>query len=112
MESSLYSIHDEEKLKKIIQKNKEKAFRYSQIEHDLYKDNQENFDDMNTLSKQTRKILNENFFYSSLTIHTALHSKNKQTTKFLLETTDKQKIEMVVMRHLSGRNTLCVSCQV
>ncbi len=39
------------------------------------------------------------------------NSENGQTTKFLLDTHDDKHIECVIMRHLSGRNTLCISCQ-
>jgi 23S rRNA (adenine2503-C2)-methyltransferase len=38
-------------------------------------------------------------------------SSNWQTTKILFKTKSWDLIESVIMRHLTWRNTLCVSCQ-
>jgi len=55
--------------------------------------------------------LDEHCFYTSLSINHQSTSSNGQTTKFLFQTEDNLLIEAVIMRHLSGRNTLCISCQ-
>ena len=70
-----------------------------------------NFDDISTLSKEIRELLKENCYFYSLKIHSAVTSEDGQTTKFLLKTHDDNMIEAVIMRHLSGRTTLCVSSQ-
>ncbi|MDD4151721.1 MAG: 23S rRNA (adenine(2503)-C(2))-methyltransferase RlmN [Candidatus Gracilibacteria bacterium] len=108
----MYSIHDEEKIKEFIKEIKEQAFRYAQIENAIYKNNITNFDEITTISKGIREMLKEKFFYSSLEIDHVVTGENGQTTKILFKTKDGYFVESVIMRHLTGRNTLCVSCQV
>jgi len=55
--------------------------------------------------------LRENCFFTSLLVESQVTSDSGQTTKILFKTTDGLFIEAVIMRHLSGRNTLCVSSQ-
>ena len=105
------SIHDEKKVKELLEKNGFKSFRYAQIENAIYKNNIIDFEQIDTLPKEIRSLLSENCFYTSLSIHSTTTSDNGQTTKFLFKTHDDKLIEAVIMRHLSGRNTLCVSCQ-
>ena len=107
----MYSIHDEEKVKDILAQNKQPAFRYAQIENAIYKNFVTNFDDIQTIPKELREILKENFYYQSLELDYQVTSANNQTTKLLFKTKSWDLIEAVIMRHLTGRNTLCVSCQ-
>ncbi|MBW7955085.1 23S rRNA (adenine(2503)-C(2))-methyltransferase RlmN [Candidatus Gracilibacteria bacterium] len=107
----MFSIHDEEKVISFLQENKIPKFRYTQIENAIYKNFVSNFDDMNTISKEVRELLKENFYFYSLTVDHIITSDNGQTTKILFKTSSGELIESVIMRHLSGRNTLCVSCQ-
>lgn len=58
-----------------------------------------------------RALLSENCYFFSLTLHSVVTSEDGQTTKFLFKTHDGNMIESVIMRHLSGRTTLCISCQ-
>ena len=106
------SIHNEEKLKDFLKENKIPAFRYNQIENAIYKNFISNFDDIETIPKDLREKLNQNFYYNSLEVDTQKTSENGQTTKVLFKTTKGEFIEAVIMRHLTGRVTLCVSCQV
>ena len=53
------SIHDEKKVKELLESNWEKSFRYSQIENAIYKNFIDDFDKMETLSKKVRNILKE-----------------------------------------------------
>ena len=106
-----YSIHNEEKVKEIMKENKFQPFRYKQIENAIYKNFITDFDKIETIPKDLRKLLKDNFFYSTLIIDTQVTSKNGQTTKTLYKTETWEFIESVIMRHLSGRVTLCVSCQ-
>lgn len=108
----MYSIHDEEKIKEFIKEIGQQPFRYAQIENAIYKNNITNFDEISTISKWIREMLKENFFYSSLEIDHVVTWENWQTTKILFKTKDGYFVEAVIMRHLTGRNTLCVSCQV
>jgi 23S rRNA (adenine2503-C2)-methyltransferase len=106
-----FSIHNEKQVKELLEKNWEKIFRYSQIENAIYKNNIENFDEINTLSIKVRDLLKENCFYNSLEVESIKTSENKQTTKILFKTISWEYIESVIMRHLTWRVTLCVSCQ-
>lgn len=106
-----FSIHDEKKVKELLVANGEKTFRYSQIENAIYKNFINDFDEMNTLSIKVRDLLKENCFFESLEVDSVKTSKNWQTTKILFKTVTWEYIEAVIMRHLTWRVTLCVSCQ-
>lgn len=105
------SIHDQEKLLKFLKENNIPSFRYWQIENAVYKNFVNNFSDVQTIQKDLREKLKENFFYYSLEIDHIVTSDNGQTTKILFKTSDWLFIESVIMRHLTWRNTLCVSSQ-
>lgn len=107
----MYSIHDEDKIKEILKENKFPPFRYAQIENAIYKNFVADFLEIQTIPKDLREILNNNFFYNSLEIDHQVTSSNWQTTKILFKTKSWDLIESVIMRHLTWRNTLCVSCQ-
>lgn len=106
-----YSIHNEEKVKELMKKYKFQPFRYKQIENAIYKNFITDFDKIQTIPKDLRQMLKDNFFISTLSIDTQVTSKNGQTTKTLYKTETWEFIESVIMRHLSWRVTLCVSCQ-
>jgi len=106
-----FSIHDELKLQELLKEYKIPKFRYGQIENAIYKNFISDFDEIQTIPKDLREILKRECFYSSLTIDHEATSANGQTTKILFKTQDGLLIESVIMRHLSGRNTLCISCQ-
>lgn len=105
------SIHDEQKVKELLEQNGEKAFRYAQIENAIYKNFITDFDEMTTLSKKVREILKTHTFFKSLEATEVVHSENEQTTKILFKTETGEFIESVIMRHLTGRVTLCISSQ-
>lgn len=107
----MFSIHDESQIIALLESHGHKKFRYAQLENAIYKNLITDFDAIETLPKDIRELLRENCFYNSLTIHSEVTSDDGQTTKFLFKTHDDKMIEAVIMRHLSGRNTLCVSCQ-
>lgn len=105
------SIHDEKKVKELLESIGEKPFRYKQIENAIYKNFITDFDEMNTLSVKVREALKENCFFYSMDIDTLKTSSNWQTTKMLFKTETWEYIEAVIMRHLSWRVTLCISSQ-
>jgi len=105
-------ILDDIKLQDFLKENGWKSFRIKQIQHAIYKDIALSIDDITTLSKADREFLKENTIFSSLKVKEVQNSKIDKTIKFLLETEDNKHIEMVIMRHLAGRNTLCVSSQI
>jgi len=107
-----YSIHDEDRVLEKLAEAWYKPFRYEQIKNAIYKNFIKDFDDINTISKDTRELLKENFFFQQLELVDRQDSSNNQTTKLLWKTRDGHFVESVIMRHLSWRNTLCVSSQV
>ena len=106
------SIHDEEKVLDLLKQNNQKPFRYEQIKNAIYKNFITDFDKIETISKDLRSLLNENCFLNSLEVDIQQTSSNDQTTKILFKTQVWEFIESVIMRHLTWRITLCVSCQV
>lgn len=106
-----FSIHNELKLKELLLEQKIPVFRYAQIENAIYKNFISDFSEIQTIPKELRELLNERCFYDSLKLNHTSISANGQTTKLLFETEDGLLIESVIMRHLTGRNTLCISCQ-
>ena len=107
----MYSIHDEEKVLELFALNKIPKFRYGQIENAIYKNFVLDFDNIVTIPKELREFLKQNFYFYSLEVDHVVTSENGQTTKILFKTNSWDLIEAVIMRHLSWRNTLCVSCQ-
>ena len=108
----MFSIHDESAVISLLEANGHKKFRYAQIENAVYKNLITDFEKIETLPKEIRTLLAENCYFTSLSVKTSVTSDDGQTTKFLIETKDNKFLEAVIMRHLSGRNTLCVSSQV
>jgi len=106
-----FSIHNQKDVIDLLHENWEKKFRYSQIENAVYKNFINDFDKMDTLSLKVRELLKENCYFDSLTVDTVETSKNGQTTKMLFKTNTWEFIEAVIMRHLTWRVTLCISCQ-
>ncbi|MFA5916635.1 MAG: 23S rRNA (adenine(2503)-C(2))-methyltransferase RlmN [Candidatus Gracilibacteria bacterium] len=107
----MFTIHDEFLVKDFLKQNKFPPFRYAQIENAIYKNFVSDFDDIQTIPKDLRQLLTQDFFYYSLVADHIVTSDNGQTTKILFKTKDGLFIEAVIMRHLTGRNTLCVSSQ-
>ena len=105
------SIHNSEKLRELIIKNWYSNHHYNQIENAIYKNLISQFDLMDSLSKDLRDILQKNCFYSSLELDTLKNSSNWKTSKLLFKTSSGEFIESVIIRHLTWRVTLCISCQ-
>ena len=106
------SIHEEGKVLELLKENNQKPFRYEQIKNAVYKNFVTDFEKIETIPKDLRNFLFDNCFYSSLEVDTQKTSPNNQTTKILFKTSAWEFIESVIMRHLTWRITLCVSCQV
>lgn len=107
----VFSIHDDLKLKELLKEHKIPSFRYGQIENAIYKNFITHFSEIETIPKDLRNMLWEHCFFDSLVADSVKHSWNKQTTKMLFKTSKWEFIESVIMRHLTGRVTLCISCQ-
>lgn len=89
---------------------KNPAFRVKQIRRWLFASQNENFEEMTNLPAAVRSELAEAF--SIWTTTTATHSRDEDgTEKLLLELTDKERIECVLLRD-GVRRSICISSQV
>jgi len=106
---------------------KEPIFRLKQVKKAVFQDLIENWGEANNLPKNLRQKLAENCPIHDLKAKEILYSKDNQTIKTLFELKDYNppttlpfasrkgpclKIESVLMRHIDGRRTVCVSSQV
>ena len=87
-----------------------KKYNGEQILRWLYQHRVESFDDMTNLSISLRETLKKSF---KITLPTIIQKQvsNDGTIKFLLELSDHNRIETVIMRYTYG-NAICVSSQV
>ena len=99
-------------LEKFVADNNEPKFRAKQLHYWLYKKSVPEFDQMSNLSKEFRAKLNEIAQISDTKIKQRLISKDG-TIKYLLEFSDGNVVETVLMRFDNRPNlTACVSCQI
>jgi len=85
-------------------------YRREQAKRLIFVDLIEGWDEATTLPGELREELNKE---CPLDINAEIfESKDKKTLKVLIELGDGQKIETVLMRYESERNTVCVSSQV
>jgi 23S rRNA (adenine2503-C2)-methyltransferase len=96
-------------LKKFLSKNNLPDFRYRQIIKNYFSGRYLNFDQMTDLSKDLRISLSENF--SLLSVSESKVVGDDSTQKALLELSDGQKIESVLMDY-DNWLTVCVSSQI
>jgi len=89
----------------------ERPFRAKQLYGWMYGKGVSSFDEMTDISAATRKLLAEKACLDSMKPADSLFSKDGNTSKFLLETSDGHFIETVFMKY-KDRNSLCVSAQV
>lgn len=87
----------------------EKKFKARQIYDWLYKKRVKNFDDMLNVKKDVREALKQDYTMESLKVLDK--QEGIDVVKYLLELSDGNKIEAVLMKHDYG-NSLCVSSQV
>ncbi|WP_109618037.1 23S rRNA (adenine(2503)-C(2))-methyltransferase RlmN [Sediminitomix flava] len=99
-------------IKAFLVENGEKAFRVKQINEWLWKKSAQSFEDMTNLSKGTRQLLDDHFFFSPITINTKQQS-NDGTIKSTFKLHDEHLVEGVLIPVPSEpRMTACVSSQV
>ena len=78
----------------------------------IFQDLIENWDKATILPQNLRQKLSKNYPIQELKAEKILTSKDGQTIKVLFVLRDGLKIESVLMRHIDGRRTVCVSSQV
>lgn len=87
-------------------------FRWKQIEQALFQSRVRGWDDVSSLPKEARSVLNDNASWITLEEKKIFISKNKDTHKAVLKTYDGLFIETVLMENKRGHWTICVSSQV
>ncbi|WBX75991.1 23S rRNA (adenine(2503)-C(2))-methyltransferase RlmN [Tenacibaculum ovolyticum] len=99
-----------EQLRDFFVENGDKAFRGNQIYEWLWSKSAHSFDDMTNLSKDTRKMLDENFVINHIKVDTMQRSKDG-TVKNAVRLHDGLVVESVLIP-TKTRTTACVSSQV
>jgi len=94
-------VFDEDILLYYAKQNQIQPFRVKQIFYELYKNQNINWDDMTTLSKDMKKDLSNEFDVINLNLDKML--EDDQTTKFSFKTFDGYLIEAVLMFYWSKR---------
>lgn len=110
MKINLFGLFVPEIAEAIVPYGLEK-YRARQIASWIYGRSVRDFTNMTNLSKEKRKILDDYFVIETPILQTTLQSQDGKTSKFLLEFSDGQTAETVLMRHPYG-NSVCVSTQV
>ena len=105
---SIYSIKRKDLEDYFINKG-EKKFRATQVFEWLYRKNAESFEEMSNLSKDTIKMLKEDFYFNKLNL--IVKEEDKLVKKYLFELSDKHRIESVLMEHDYGLS-ICISSQI
>lgn len=91
---------------------KEPPFRLEQVKKAIFQDLIENWGEATILPKNLCQKLSEIYSIPELKAEKILTSKDGQTIKALFALKDDLKIESVLMKHIDGRRTVCVSSQV
>ena len=107
----MQSIYDftKEKLEEFFLEKNEKKFKATQVYEWLYKKRINGFEEMTNISKNTIKLLEENFSIDKLKLITS--QSDIDVDKYLFGLADGNKIEAVLMHHDYGYS-LCISTEV
>ena len=96
----------------ILKKEKQPKFRLEQIKKAIYQDAVESFSEISNLPKNLRELLNQECKILSFKIEKILVSKKKDSIKALIELSDGEKIETVLISPKPSVWSACISCQV
>lgn len=102
---------DYRELEEYVLKMGQKAFRSKQLYQWMHERKVTNFEEMTNLSKEFRQSLNEQCTLHGARIIQKQVSKLDGTTKFLMELSDGNHVESVLMKYKHG-NSVCISTQV
>jgi 23S rRNA (adenine2503-C2)-methyltransferase len=102
----LASVHE------FLTEQKQPAFRLNQAKRAFYAEGLRSWEEVTPFPKALRDALTTAVPWDVLTPVTTQTSGNGDTIKTLFSCTDGKKIEAVLMKHESGRNTVCISSQV
>lgn len=99
-----------EELTEFFTENGEKAFRAKQVFEWVWKKSLTSFEEMTNISKETRELLENNYTFNTLQIHSQQVS-NDGTIKVAFKLYDGNIVEGVLIP-TSDRKTACISTQV
>lgn len=103
---------DYKKLDKILEENNQPAFRFSQITKSVFYDGVSDFDEITTISKELRQILNEQLDIYPFSVKEVVTSSNGRAIKALFELNDGNMIESVLISPKPEVWSACISSQV
>lgn len=99
-------------LSTFLKERGEKPYRLAQVKQAFFVDLFPDWDSVTVFSKEFREAAKAELVWDELALVKREESDHGQTVKFLFQCSDGANIETVIMRHLKGRNTVCVSSQV
>lgn len=102
----LASVHE------FLKEQKQPAFRLGQAKRAFYVEGLKSWDEVTPYPKALRDAAGASVPWDTITPVTTQTSSTGDTTKTLFACADGKKIEAVLMRHDTGRNTVCISSQV
>ena len=105
---NIYGITLEELEKYFIDRN-DKKFKATQIFDWVYRKRINSFDEMRNVSKETIRLMKNDFFFDKLEI--IQKQEDIDVAKYLFKLKDGEKVEAVVMYHDYG-TSICISTQV
>ncbi len=97
-------------LQEFLKNKGESGFRAKQVWEGLYKHTYADWQDFTNLSKDLRKMLQENFSIGSLSLVDKISSTDDRSIRYLFELNDQTPVESVILR-ADDRLTLCISTQ-
>jgi len=100
------------KLQEILTRHDQPKFRLEQIQKAVFWDSVSTWDEITTISKDLREILDKELVILSFAVEKILEAKNGQSAKALLKLGDGNLIETVLISPKPGLWSACVSCQV
>ncbi len=103
---------DYKKLQKVLEKNEQPAFRFKQIAKAVFHDGISSFDEITTISKDLRMILNKELQIYPFNVKEAVISRDKRAIKALFELEDGNIIESVLISPKPETWSACISSQV
>lgn len=90
----------------------EPRFRLEQMERALFDLKIHGWNELTTISKQSREVLTRDVPFSSVTLFQLFVNKHKDTYKALIKAQDEKLFESVLMANRRGQWTICVSSQI
>jgi 23S rRNA (adenine(2503)-C(2))-methyltransferase len=103
---------DIRKLQKFLEKNKQPAFRLTQIQKAIFQDGFSAWQKISSLPKNLRDELDNNFKILSFTIKDILKTRDGRSVKALLRLGDNNFVETVLISPKPGIWSACISSQV